>query len=268
MSEKTLASLFIAICLLFSRCGDPYERKDQIFVLPQVLNSDFKDGSKIIRDTIEYVSEVFPLVVGKYKFSRELDLGVAIQDTTFENDLFFSPTWSGLTDSLDISGFEIFPDYNTTVYYRERYNMDTSFYEYYPVYLVNSTKNDKLFLGKDSHVFAIQEAQYKTKYRNRWYAIEGAGFDFCGNGTWGMIVHPREFMMFLMRKYQGDYLTKIRVRFRNGESLYVSTAFNGMIDERQFLIEEESYLDKALEDYGDCGFSGLFHGAIPKWEPK
>ncbi|WP_367391751.1 hypothetical protein [Lewinella sp. LCG006] len=266
MLKEKLAFLLIIALFFLSCCGVKCDKEDRSFRKPQVINSDFQAYSQVLRDTVKYVSEVFPKVIGKYKFDQNIDVKKINQDTSFDKDFLFSISSRRIIDSLDVNGFELIPDYGTSIYYRDWYSKDTSFLEYYPLYLVNSTHSDKLFLAKDDYVYGIQEAQYKSRNYDSWYAIEGAGFDFCGNGSWGVIVHPQEFILILMKKYSGNYSTKIRVRVRIGESTYVSTAFDGMIDERQFTMDKGSYLFNKIKDSDGYFFSGLFYGAIPRWE--
>jgi len=137
--------------------------------------------------------------------------------------------------------------------------------EYYPVFFVNSTPSDKLFLGKDRYVFGIQEA-FDTCDFGSWLPIEGRGFDFCGNGYWKLVVHPEEFVIVLMRKYKGGFETGVRVRFQLGESLYVSKPYKGVINEKQFLVEDSSYFDDRLKETDGRAANWLFYGAVPKEE--
>jgi len=233
------------------------------FKTPQIINTQFNDSIKSILYQAEFVSEVFPSFVGKFKFQEEIDINPEKRDTTIYKDFIYSR--SKQTDSLDINGLELIVDYANSVKYNRYYQFDSSLYDHYPVYFVNSTKSDKVFYGKDSYVFGIQEAVDKEKY-GEWRPIEGRGFDFCGNGRWGLIVHPQEFILILMRKYEGDYETEMRVRFEVGENIFVSRPFKGKINESQFSIQDSSYLEKRLQKTNGKAATWIFYGAVPKEE--
>jgi hypothetical protein len=235
------------------------------FKTPQITNTQFNDSTKSTPYQAEFVTEVFPSFVGKFKFQEEVDINPEKRDTTIYKDFIYDFSQIRLDDSLDIIGFELIVDYDNPVKYNRYYQYDSTLYDHYPVYFVNSTKNDKVFYGKDSYIFGIQEAVDKEKYRE-WRPIEGRGFDFCGNGRWGLIVHPQEFILVLMRKYKGDYETEMRVRFEVGENIFVSRPFKGRINESQFSIQDSSYLKRRLQETDGKAASWLFYGAIPKEE--
>ena len=79
-----------------------------------------------------------------------------------------------------------------------------------------------------------------------------------------MIVAPYEFVLVLMRKYEGDTETGLRVRFEIGESIYVSKAFLGKVNAKQFQIEDSSYLEKRLQETDGKAAAWLFYGAVPR----
>jgi hypothetical protein len=186
----------------------------------------------------------------------------------WKGDIWGEYSYIGLEDTLQATGFEMFANYEQTVFYNRYYNNkhfnnDKTLYSYFPVYFVNSTQTEKIFLGKDSYVYGIQEAVEKEAYD--WYKpIESAGFDFCGNGCWGMIVRPGEFVVVLMRKYMGSYETEMRVRFSVGENIYVSKPFLGNISRNQFLISDSSYAHSVIKSNNDVPPFWLFYGANVK----
>jgi hypothetical protein len=151
------------------------------FEVPQIINTQFNDSTKSIPYQAEFITEVFPSFVGKFKFQKEIDINPENRDTTIYKDFIEEYSRKRLTDSIDINGLELIVDYDNSVKYNRYYQYDSSLHDHYPVYFVNSTKTDKVFYGKDSYVFGIQEAVDKGKY-GEWRPIEGRGFDFCGNG--------------------------------------------------------------------------------------
>ena len=235
-----------------------------VFKPPQIINTQFNDSIESIPYQAKSITEVFPSFVGKFKFQEEIDINPEKRDTTIYKDFIDEYSRSGLTDSLGINGLELIVDYYNSVKYNRYYQYgDSTLYDHYPVYFVNSTKTDKVFYGKDSYVFGIQEAVDKSKY-GEWRPIEGRGFDFCGNGHWGLIIHPQEFILVLMRKYEGDYATNMRVRFEVGDNIFVSRPFNGRINESQFSIQDSSYLKQRLRETDGKAATWLFYGAVPK----
>lgn len=142
-----------------------------------------------------------------------------------------------LNDSLKNDGLEIYFNNNPVAY---KSDLISAFHhdsiiglEHYPCYIVNETKNDKLLKGKDSHIYAIQEAQDSNGH---WFPIENYMFDFCGNGGREYIIHSNEYMLVLFRKYHGNYKTKIRVVIENNNCIYTSNAISGYINYSQFYL--------------------------------
>lgn len=259
---KAISMMVLSMILVGCLAEKSSNTKD-IFVVPTIINSQFGDSILTSKYRAAHISEVFPRFAGKYKFQENIDINPNKQDTTIYNDFIGGYSRINSNDSLDATGFELVVDYKTTVKYN-RFS-DSLAYEHYPVYFVNSTNSDKIFLAKDSYVFGIQEALDQQKWA-RWRPIEGRGFDFCGNGKWGLIVHPNEFIVVLMRKYEGDLETEIKVRFALGDNIYVSKPFIGFINEKQFTIRDSSYLQRRLQETNGKAAVGLFYGAVPREE--
>jgi hypothetical protein len=125
------------------------------------------------------------------------------------------------------------------------------------VYVVNTTGHTKLLAGKDSWVFAIQEAQDR---QGQWLPIESRGFDFCGNEHWLLKVHPQQLALFLVQQYEGPFATRLRVRLQNGESRYTSAPYPGHISEQQFVASVEQ-VGKLL--HNKAAVNWLYYGAEP-----
>jgi hypothetical protein len=199
-----------------------------------------------------FVNAIFPDFAGKYKFCDTLLIPTKpVNDTSYQSDFI-----DDLPDSITTDGFEIIPDYNSSIR-RPLYGNQLC---YYPVYIVNETKSSKAFLGKDLYVFGLQEA---LDTNGTWRPIEGRGFDFCGNGYWALLVHPQEFIAILFPKYAGSYKTKIRVRIQNENNIYVSKPFDATINESQLYLKEDSYLYNELKENKASAIQHLFYGAAP-----
>ena len=238
----------------------------EVFKKPQIINSQFADTLNPTLFRAENVSNVFQTVVGKYKFQSIVDINPENRVTTFSKDYLIGSSRIRPNDSIDVNGLEIIIDYNKSIAYSPDYHHIPTVHEYYPVYFVNSTSTDKIFFGKDSYAFGIQEAQEKEPIYSHWRPIESRGYDFCGNGNWGLIVHPQEFVVVLMRKYEGNYETNLRVRFQIGENILVSRSFKGTIDQSQFSVLDSSYLELKLKETNGGAASWLFYGATPNEE--
>lgn len=138
-------------------------------------------------------------------------------------------------------------------------------YFYFPVYVVNETSRTKLFIGKDSYVFGIQEAIDTSKWvSGEWRPIESRGNDFCGNGYFGLKIHPGEFVMFLVPKYEGSEKQTMRVRLQIGESIYISHSYEGTFNLKQFDVKKESWIYDRLQVDKSSTIQWMFYGATPK----
>lgn len=250
--------------ILIFGCNESEDAKN--FVRPTFINSQFSDS--IARFSIKSDSLVatFPPFIGKYQFGDTVDLNVNLRDTTYRND-YLREYRIGDDDSLDVHGLEFIVDYDQEVYYHPYYDpeYDSGIWRHYPVYLVNSTTTDKVFIAKDRYVFGIQEALATERFK-RWRPLESSGFDFCGNGGWGLVIHPGEFVVFLMLKYEGESQTKLRVRLELGSSILVSKPFNGLVNPKQFEITENSYAYGVIEERHGTAPSWLFYGALTELE--
>lgn len=252
---KKIIVLWFVILTIYS-C----ERNESVmdeFEFPILTNSNFIKGDSSIKHNEEYISGTFPIFYGKYSFRRNIDIANWRADTTYQSDFYRGFGSDSNINRLDESGFELYVDYDQTFYFKTRNHRIAM--EYYPVYIVNSTNNDKVFYGKDSYIFGIQEGVDKRNWPY-WKPIEARGFDFCGNGSWKLVVHPNEFILVLMQKYEGDFETDLRVRIKNSDNILVSKPFKGTINRNQFRVEKGSYIESQIEK--DNLFS-LFYGAVP-----
>lgn len=254
--------LFIVISLL--GC---VETKDKgfVFKLPVVINSQFTENDSSFAFNADHVESVFPVFAGKYAFADTIDISPWKIDSSRSDNYSRRVDTSLDYSAMDVNGFELLVDYNATVKYNEFFCCGPPFMEYYPVYFVNTTSSNKIFLGKDGYVFGIQEAYNAPKY-GEWKPIEGRGFDFCGNGHWRLAVKPGEFVVVLMRKYEGEFTTGLRVRVKQGESIYVSKPYEGVVNKKQFNIKDSSYFHQRLIETNGNAANWLFYGAVPEEE--
>jgi hypothetical protein len=222
----------VYLCIIVF-CSCKNEKQIDRFEIPKIIQLDK-------HDTVEYIKPkgilgVFPTVISKFKFSKEIPINFDSlwrQKIDTSDFSYRTRKWQK-SDSLNNDGFQIVVDYNTDISF-SKYKKYEPYHHVFPVYIINETKKTKLLLAKDSWVFAIQEAMYDYS----WKPIEMDGFDFCGNGGWGLKIHPNEFVMFVMKKYSGSYKTQLRTKLRIGETLYISKPYEGYIDTIQFLPKQ------------------------------
>ena len=247
--------LYIGVMLLFS-CGQSSREKTPAvegFKLPVVHQSLGADT--LAHFTPAFLTESFCRIGGKSFATDTLSFPLEEYiDTSVAKYL----NRRHLDTPVSYDGFELHPDYVSSVY--RGYKSHRKLFCYYPLYVVNQSTSAKLFPGKDSYAFGIQEALDSS---GNWHPIEGKGFDFCGNGYWNLPVLPKEFLVILLPKYKGSFKTKIRVRLKVGDMVYVSKAFDGSINYQQFVIEKGSYFDHASRAERASAVQWQFYGAVP-----
>jgi hypothetical protein len=188
-------------------------------------------------------------------------------DTIAKTDILWEQSRPKFRDSLVTDGFQIFPEYSTSIHYKHDYYPNT--FCYFPVYVVNETSSTKVFFAKDAHVFGIQEAIDASNLSNQWRPIEAQGPDICGNGSFGIKVHSGEFVMFLVPKYQGEEKNAMRIRLQIGESLYISRFYEGTFNTSQFNIAKSPVFHRYTIDRKAITSYWGFYGAIPKgYDPE
>jgi hypothetical protein len=199
--------------------------------------------------------------MGKHRFTDTVIIdGHRIKDGNYQGDMIGENNiWDSKNPASD--GFQIFTDYKTTVYEKDDYFKKG--YYYFPVYVANETSRTKFFIAKDNYAFGIQEAADTSNYDD-WRPIEGRGFDFCGNGYFGLKVHPGEFIMLLVPKYKGTEKGLMRIRLKIGESIYLSNSFEGMFNRRQFETKKGTFLYDVVKRNDPTGMQRIFYGGIPK----
>lgn len=253
--DKSTYLGFLILCTCLS-CGKDQINEVPSFKIPYVLNDTIPNTCNLV--IAHSIDDSWPQFIRKDKFVDTLDLSSAM-DSNFTNDFLYENYFDAL-DSLSLDGLELYPDYPTSIPVK-LYDFESGSSCYYPVYIVNQTPKNKIFMGKDSYVFAIQEAQ---DGEGRWRPIEHCCFDFCGNGGWGIIIHPHEFITILFKKYEGKYQTKMRVRLENRDVIYVSKAFDGIVNTPQFYFDTsrgnfiKSHLKLSPES-----LQAFFYGSIP-----
>ncbi len=254
--------LHLLVVLFFiSGCADKKEKKE-IFSLPHVLlhNNSFKDSVSCF--SANYIEDASTFFISKFKFTDTVLIDNEGETTPFAgNDMIQgdSAYLRNLRDSISSDGLQVIPDYSVSIPVNWTSVLKNGIY--YPVYVVNETNSDKLFNVRDRYVSAIQEAKDKGTI---WRPVESKKFDFLGGGKrWALILHPHEFALFITAKYEGPYKTLMRVRMKIGDVIYLSKAFEGTIDERQFHFNPESYQYNEYKKDKSISITRRFLGSVP-----
>jgi hypothetical protein len=251
---KVFLSIFLLAMLFACKHPSVILNMPVAFKKPVIIQPANKDTVKYMKK--DFLDDFFPVFEGKHKFTDTLFISIKwTKDTTYRKDFIWEYKGSD-TDSFMSDGFEVVPDYSTTVY-RNNYG---STFACYPVYIINQTPTIKEFFGKDDYLFGLEEALDSNK---GWGPIEGRGFDFCGNGYWGLKVHPHEFLVVLFPKNIGTYKTKLIVRIRNGHNIYVSNSYEGTINKKQFYLTRNGYLYGKLVEDKASAIRVWFYGSQP-----
>ena len=252
---------FIIIVLFISGCSTKQNQpplENDRFKLPPIIQNENIDTIKAFKS--ERMKGVYPQLIGKFKFGDTINFSKLGQQQMSEKDYLWEVQNAYDSDSLSSDGLQIIPDYKTSVAYSRFGPIKTL---HFPVYVVNETYEPRIFFGKDSHGFAIQEAIDTSDY-SLWHPIESNGFDFCGNGRFRKKLKSKEFLIFLMPKYSGSDTTSLRIRFQIGESVFISKTYSGTINPKQFDIEKKAWIyDRLKESKGDAA-SFIFYGGRPK----
>lgn len=108
-------------------------------------------------------------------------------------------------------------------------------YKMYPIYIKNySSRNieiEKPIAGGD--LFMILEAKNaKSQWRPVEY-FEQFGF-LCVTGHQNYLIKPNNFFVGAIIKYEGEFLTDLRVKFRSFDKVFYSNTFKGKINIGQF----------------------------------
>lgn len=240
--KKVIINLFLVFILLAceNQVNSNFSSK---FTQPELIEPEYPDYVKKVYHKKDYLSVSFPEFVGKYSFKKQINVNKKDNECLAnipESDKCKIKKFDHINvdDSIGVNGLEVQVDYNTTVFYNSKLENDSLIYAHFPVYIINNTASDKLFFGKENRIFGNQEAM-RNNYI--WYPIEGNAPEFSAKGMWAIKIHPKEFMLILMKKYKGDFNTKMRVRIKNGKSIMVSNPFIGRFNKKQFEINKESF---------------------------
>lgn len=259
MNRLTIAILLFP--LAFVNCNKRNEKKIKTFMIPTVLQEQTKGPIRLFK--VDSLCEAKYWFCGKYKFTDTLKLGKYWNiDTGYSKDFIHDYRRPSVDDTLTNDGFQIFVDYKTTIINNTISGLGNCCF---PVYVVNETSRTKIFNGIGRAVFGIQEAIDTSKIKwGKWRPIESKEFVFCGVGYYGLKVHPGEFVMFLVPKYEGNEKQFLRIRLQIGEIIYLSQSYEGTFNANQFEMIKNSSTYYLLNHEKVSAIQIRFYGAIPK----
>jgi hypothetical protein len=250
----TICTIFLFSC---NTSDKTHDKKVDCFKFPILINQTKFDSLEQWK--ADGINEIFPDFVGQYKFTDTVNFDIERQQRNIDEQQYRWEQNVYEFDTLSSDGLQIFTDYDKTIVSTLYYGA-TKGSTFFPVYVVNETTEPKIFVAKDSYVFAIQEAVDTSSY-NSWYAIEARGFDFCGNGYFRRKLMPKEFIVFLMPKYSGTDTTYLRTRIKNGESVIISKPYKGTFNPKQFAVTKDNLWAKDLKG---MNYKWMFYGARNK----
>ena len=286
--NKKPMSLKIPLLFLLTSCifihiscttSEKHNNSD-VFRIPVIINSAQhpKPVKKIFKE--DQITYARPFLFGIYSFKDTVDINKKYFDENIKitdknrDSLIYS--WGYFShgddikykvyDTVDVNGIDIIPNYSQDVFFKKDYGSpDSILFPYYPVYLVNYSQSPKLIRGKDGYTYGIQEAFDTTQGNDCWYPIERDANFGCGNGAFAILLKPKEFAIALFQKYEGSQKTKMRVRFKAKENLYVSKSFEGIINPKQFNLKDSFLLRDLTNANNQLNiFTSQFYLSLPK----
>jgi len=254
LTQNAMYVVTMAVFLGCTKSTSLHDVESRTFSIPKIIQTH--DTTAIELTPIYHIEAARAIFSGKFQFGDTINLSTR-SDSTYEKDLVEEPRITGGGDTMSTDGLQLVADYHAIMRPAVSYLKAES---HYPVYIFNESSRSKFLYGKDTHVFAIQEA---LDVAGSWRPIEGKSFDFCGNGRWGIKIRPSEYVLFSMRRYSGNFRTKLRIRLVNGSATYVSHPFEGEINFKQFLVEPDGYFHEELTRNRVRAISTVFNGSIP-----
>lgn len=134
--------------------------------------------------------------------------------------------------------YQFFPNQRMTATEIEPFGWLDKKAVYFKAYLINTTNDTIESTTQDGSLIMIQEALNK---KGEWQPIEYWVHSGCGNSYFNpLMLAPGNFVVVPIRKYQGNFETKIRLKWKNGKETYYSEPFEGSINTTQFEKETKN----------------------------
>jgi hypothetical protein len=109
--------------------------------------------------------------------------------------------------------------------------------KYFTAYLINTSKSTLSAKKQDGSLIMIQEALNEN---GKWIPIEYWVYSGCGNSYFNPLkLESGKYVMIPIKKYSGNFKTKIRLKLKTNSKVLYSYPFEGSIDKSQFKKETE-----------------------------
>jgi len=224
-----LEKIALLIFIIFSFSCKSEKKPDIKFELPEILEKDvnvsafYYNSNKIVivspnlvginnfGDTLEFPNNVFNL-----KKDAFVDV-ISNYDSVFNIN---RRKLTGLKLEVDTSKNIIDTDF-----------FDTFTYYKIPLYVINETNEIKFLTAVNTHVLVEQQA---LDVKGKWKNIEKISYFGCGYTYNFLSLNQCQFATILINKYVvGNYKTKLRCKFTNGNKIYYSNTYDGIINKSQ-----------------------------------
>lgn len=250
MRKYTIYILSIFVVLLVA-CGEEKEENKTLdsFVTP-IIHTYQYDTLVPIHDPTNRMGYRWGLPIDIFRFCSELTLDtIAPQHPSFEekNLIFLHKNNKILKDD----SLRIIVDYNIRI--PKRYYQKTPSYSFlktyeaamFPAYIINTSSNSQHISTKfGSEIQSVFEAKDEN---GNWYAISHLyrNMIFCGNGMEprAFVLPQKHFMLISYYPFYGDFRTKVRMRIKTGEHIYISNEFETNIKHSYFLLQNEDAIN-------------------------
>jgi hypothetical protein len=272
--KNLLLSTLVSI-LAFSAC-----KNDTKLNFPALITSPY---DTIIQLNSKQMLLSEPIVYGanikdSLDFSKEFDYDIYKEEAPFEIyektdsvliyvDTSYNDFHSNEMNKLMVipspppkpsdSIYEYDDDYFNNVEFKEQWlKREKEHYNTIPVYVYNFSNSNRIISKPIVNGELFLQVQAKDK-NGVWKPIEYnyiPGF-ICGTGHQDYLLEPKHFIVSTIKKYSGDYKTKMRVKFMSLQKIYYSNEFDGSINYSQFdLVKEVIQMNKRYSDSNNKNF--------------
>ncbi|XLS27953.1 hypothetical protein ACJD0Z_12175 [Flavobacteriaceae bacterium M23B6Z8] len=107
---------------------------------------------------------------------------------------------------------------------------------FYSIYVFNKTNDSLKISSQDGHLFLIQEAKNK---KGDWKPIEYWEYSWCGNSYLRDKLEPNGILKTESKVYNGNFETQIRFKLLNDDKVYYSNPMVGFVNLLQFEIPND-----------------------------
>ena len=271
MKYFSLVTVFFII--FFSAC----KNKETSLTLPVLITSEY--------DTIIQINtnEMLPNFANVYGLNIKDSLDLSKKRVFKADDMVVLNNWNNnkYSDSIQLFVKNISNFHTQELTYEEllptpppppkendsSYNMDSIFnvyknrytsflkkrnkihYQTSPLYIYNNTNNNVQLLNSiiNGGLYFIQEAKDQS---GNWQPIEYLiSRKICRTVTENLSLKPKHFFVSTVKKYKGEFKTKLRVKFWTGLNIYYSNEYDGEINLSQ--LNKNKLLDSLKQIYNE-----------------